>query len=402
MKKGLFSAWLLGCVALVSSGAFAADGFIPLFNGKDLSGWTTVGTAGSFEVKDGMIRTTGAHPYPSWLRSNKRYENFILRFSFRTEKRWHEGGIVLHAPAHGPASRMGFRIHLRHEPKAYGDHSMGAIYNVAVPLAFPGAPAQKWNRFEVLCNWPTLRVKLNGTLIHDIDMSKEPAWRHRLRTGFIEIENVCNSAGLYKDIEIKPLPGKIAWTPLFTAPGSLVTTGGAKWTYDAATQAFTAAGSTSMAYTKQEFQPPYELQVWVKVVAPNGNGGVMFNVPKGKKYGVEIQCFNVPGATNPTGSLYGISYARKVITRDGQWFLIQLFNEGKHAVVYVNGEKLSETDALRPPYKGRIGFQQHTPNGKIIYRGARIRPLRPGRVFADGDRRAGKPQRRSPNASPTR
>jgi len=367
----------VGLTLLIPLGASASDGFVSLFNGKDLSGWTTVGTPRSFEVKDGMIRTTGAQarPFPSTLRSDKIYENFILHFSFKTEKKWHEGGIRLHAPADGPAEKIGFRIHLNHKPDAFGDHSLGAIYNVATPLAFPGSHAQEWNQLEVYCNWPTLKVKLNGTLIHDIDMTKDPKWRHRLRSGFIEIENICNSSGLYKDIEIKPLPGKIKWKTLFSAPDSVTTTGSTKWAYEAATQTFTASGGNSMAYTKQEFKAPYELQVWVNHLIPDENGGVIFNHQKGSKHGPEIQCFNVPGATNPTGSIYGYSPAKKVITRDGEWYLIQLFNEGKHITVYVNGEKISETNAMEPPYKGKIGFQQHTPNGKIAYRGARIRPL---------------------------
>jgi hypothetical protein len=127
-----------------------------------------------------------------------------------------------------------------------------------------------------------------------------------------------------------------------------------------------------MAYTKMQFAAPYELEVWVKTM-PNGNGGIVFN--NGGKRGVEIQCFNTPDSTNPTGSLYGIAPAKRVVSRDGEWFLVHLVNRGKHAEVFVNGEKVAESDAIKPPYKGRIGFQQHTPNGYISYRGARIRKL---------------------------
>ena len=372
MMRILFLTGVLCCLPVVALHA-SSDGFISLFNGKDLSGWTVEGAPGSFEVKNGSIRTTGAKPYPSMLRSRHQYENFILRFSFKTEKKWHEGGLSLHAPAEGPASEMGFRIHLRHNPEDFGDHSMGAVYNVATPLAFPGLPAQKWNRFEVFCSWPVLRVTLNGTLIHNINMAKDSAWRHRLRVGFIKLEDICNSAGLYKDIEIKPLPGKTKWISLFSAPDSL-RIGEEKWTYDAATQTFSTSGDGSMAYTRREFKPPYELQVWVKTMV-NGNGGVIFNHQKGGGHGVEVQCFNVSGATNPTGSIYGLAPAKKVVSRDEEWFLIQLFNEGRHAEVYVNGEKVSETDALKEPYGGEIGFQHHTPKGRISYRGAKIRPL---------------------------
>ncbi len=365
--RALFILTLL-CVSPVQ----AAAPFTPLFNGKNLDGWTCMGTPASFKVDGGCIMTTGAHPYPAWLRSEKQYENFVLRFSYKT-KGWYEGGFLVHAPLDGPGSKLGFKIHLRHDNHPYGLRSPGAIYDAAKPVAFPGFGAGKWNRVEVRCDWPMLRVTLNGTLIHDLDMSKNPALAHRLRRGHLGIQNICNSPAWFKDIEIRPLPDKDRWTDVF-ADGldSLKLTGGSKWTFDPKTKSVAARGNNAMAFTKKEFAAPYELQAWVKTM-PNGNGGIVFN--NGGRRGVEIQCFNVPDSTNPTGSLYGIAPAKRVVSRDGEWFLIHLVNRGKHAEVFVNGEKVAETDALKPPYKGRIGFQQHTPNGKISYRGARIRKI---------------------------
>lgn len=42
--------------------------FVPLFNGKDLSGWVhSGGDADSFKVEQGAILCTGAGNYPNWL-----------------------------------------------------------------------------------------------------------------------------------------------------------------------------------------------------------------------------------------------------------------------------------------------------------------------------------------------
>jgi hypothetical protein len=126
-----------------------------------------------------------------------------------------------------------------------------------------------------------------------------------------------------------------------------------------------------MAYTKKDFSGPFEMQVWVKSIV-DGNGGIIFS-DKDKKNRVEIQCFNVEGSTNPTGSIYGIAPATRVVSRDMEWYLIQIFSSGKSVKVFVNGEKVAETDNLQKPLGGNIGFQQHTPNGYIQYRGARIK-----------------------------
>src|SRR5438128_2318311 len=77
----------LALIALLAIGLGTAraqgegDGFKPLFNGKDLTGWHNVNCApGTFYVKDGMIITTGKPT--GYLRTDKQYENFFLEFEW--------------------------------------------------------------------------------------------------------------------------------------------------------------------------------------------------------------------------------------------------------------------------------------------------------------------------------
>jgi hypothetical protein len=57
------------------------DGFVPMFNGKDLTGWVNVNCAPStFYVKDNEIITTGKPT--GYLRTEKQYENFIAEFDW--------------------------------------------------------------------------------------------------------------------------------------------------------------------------------------------------------------------------------------------------------------------------------------------------------------------------------
>ena len=342
------------------------DSYDTLFNGKDLTSWVSMGTPDAFTVKDGAIYTTGAKPYPSWLRSEHEYENFVLRFEYQTEG-WYEGGVLIHAPLDGPGTKLGFKLHLRHDQKKYSTRSPGAIYDAATPLSIANVPSGQWNHCEVECNWPLLRVTLNGTLIHDINMEKNEALRYRLRRGFIGIENL-GCRAYFRNIKIRPLPHKERWTNLLeSGMQGLHVRGEADWQISDKT--LTGKGGDGQAITKQQFDSPFELQVWVKT-AVNGNGGVLFNCGQRR---VEVQCFNAPGSTNPTGSLYGIAPAQRVVSQDEQWFLMQIFSDGPNAMVLVNGEKVCATDKLRPPYEGGIGFQQHTPGAVIHYRGPRIK-----------------------------
>ena len=163
-------------------------------------------------MKEQAIYTTGAGPYPSWLRSEKPYENFVLRFEYQTQG-WYEGGVLLHAPWDGPGSRLGFKIHLRHDRDDYGVRSPGAIYDVAAPRRLVNLPSGQWNHCEVECNWPLLRVTLNGTVLHEINMDANDVLKYRLRKGYLGLQNI-GCRAYFRNIQIRPLPDQEHWTRL--------------------------------------------------------------------------------------------------------------------------------------------------------------------------------------------
>src|SRR3954453_20085164 len=69
----------------------AGEGFTPLFNGKDLSGWQTIFRDGDkgdpktgIMVNDGEIQVAG-DPW-GYLYTDKAYKNYVLRYSWRYPK----------------------------------------------------------------------------------------------------------------------------------------------------------------------------------------------------------------------------------------------------------------------------------------------------------------------------
>lgn len=352
-------------VGLVCPFGQCKDNFSSLFNGKNLKGWRSIGTDKAFEVKNQSIYTTGAVPYPSWLRSEKEYENFVLSFEYKTEG-WYEGGVFIHAPEHGPASKMGLKFHITHDQKKYGARTSGAIYDAATPQSVANKPSGEWNQCELMCDWPTLKVTLNGVLIHDINMEQDEAFRYRLRKGYIGIQNTgCNA--YFRKFVIKELPNKEKRTYLFnTGLSELIPYKETEWEIKNGT--LIGKEYDGFISTKEKFNEPVELQVWVKTMV-NGNGGVHFNW-NGEGPGIEVQVFNSPDVTNPTGSFYNIAPATRIASKDEEWFFMQIFSDGPHAKVIVNGEKVCETDQIPPPYGGRFAFQQHTPGATIYYKDA--------------------------------
>src|SRR6476659_4956614 len=74
--KRLFLALLLALTTICPAPSQDKDneGFVPMFNGKDLTGWVNVnGDPSTFFVKDNMIITTGKPT--GFLRTAKQYEN---------------------------------------------------------------------------------------------------------------------------------------------------------------------------------------------------------------------------------------------------------------------------------------------------------------------------------------
>lgn len=77
-----FLSLILACsFASLSS---AEEGFTPLFNGKDLTGWKVVNGAGKFSVDGECIIGTGENVKSNtFLRTEKTYKNFDFRFEMK-------------------------------------------------------------------------------------------------------------------------------------------------------------------------------------------------------------------------------------------------------------------------------------------------------------------------------
>ena len=76
--------WIAGCALLFAGRATRSEetGFVPLFNGSDLSDWVPVNVApNTFTAKDGMIVSTGVPT--GVMRTAKQYENFVLELEWR-------------------------------------------------------------------------------------------------------------------------------------------------------------------------------------------------------------------------------------------------------------------------------------------------------------------------------
>jgi hypothetical protein len=180
-----------------------ADGFVPLFNGHDLDGWTTLRNDwATWSVEDGCIKCSGADG--QWLRSRKRFASFILRFEFKIVSGGNSG-VFVWSPLEARSSRFGMEMQIMgvHKDKPDND-TTGAIYDVRPPEVNPDFRINDWNSVGIMCRGSKVRITLNDRVIQDFDADQVPKLKGRLRRGVVGLQDHASPVW-FRKIRIKDL-----------------------------------------------------------------------------------------------------------------------------------------------------------------------------------------------------
>ena len=176
-RRQLVLAFLLALASPLS----AAEDFVPLFNGKDLSGWTIVNVAPTtFSVRDGMIVSTGVPT--GTMRTNRMYENFILEVEWRHMKPMGNAGVFIWGDpityVGVPFSR-GIEVQVLDGRNSEVYTSHGDIFPIwgarmtpdrphprgserCLPSEFRCKPSPEWNHYRITCNDGVIKLAVNG------------------------------------------------------------------------------------------------------------------------------------------------------------------------------------------------------------------------------------------------
>ncbi len=160
----------------VSDPSEAAEGFVPLFNGRDLEGWT--GKAASYVVEDGRIVV---HPEKGGgnLYTAREYSDFVLRFEFRLTPAANNG-IGIRAPLEGDAAYAGMEIQVLEDgsPVYWGLQPYqyhGSVYGIVPAKRGVLRPVGEWNRQEITVHGRRITVVVNGVTVVDADLDAASA-----------------------------------------------------------------------------------------------------------------------------------------------------------------------------------------------------------------------------------
>jgi hypothetical protein len=379
------------------------DGFVPMWNGKDLTGWVNVNCApGTFFVKDDMIVTTGKPT--GYLRTEKQYENFIADFEWMhvppSPEAVGNSGFFVWAdpiPAVGTGYTRGIEVQVLvnlEKENAYTSH--GDLFSIWGATCKPDRPhpmgwqrclpserrakgANEWNHYIVTAKDGAIKLNVNGKEVSGVSECKP-------RKGYLALESE-GSECRFRNLKIKELPSSNpkpdecadvaqGHVNLFTGLNlDGWKTDGSKdhWKTQDGVLRYDGKGKalmTEKAFGDAEFIADFRFQ---------GKGSPApceFVLRRGKDQGVRL-------SVTRTGELAAVvdrgaeSNRRSGMTKDlkpaGQWNRLQATLKGRTLEVTINGKPALEADISAGGARGTFGFQGE---GEMDYRSLFVRELK--------------------------
>lgn len=217
MKLKLLSA--LATVAF-SAAACASDGWITMFNGKDLAGWksnaaTEKQPEGVFSVKNGEIVVSGgrAHLFYVGADGNAKFRNFEFKAKVKTTA-GSNSGIYFHTrfeETGWPSAGYECQVNATHTDRK----KTGGLYAVADVMDNAPNKDNEWFDYSIKVEGKHIVVSINGKVTSDWTQPDDwdPAKTlnnmpgRKLGEGTIALQgHDPKSTTYYKDLFIKPLP----------------------------------------------------------------------------------------------------------------------------------------------------------------------------------------------------
>jgi hypothetical protein len=207
-------------IALPSGPAREEDnGWIKLFNGKDLSGWSVfldpkkeADPKKVFTVQDGIVVCEGT-PF-GYLITDKEYENYVLKVQWRWGKKVHgkgrNSGVFVHV--NGPNKIWPKAVEAQLMADHAGDFWLVDNFKLKIDAKRQDPKTARhyyrmknhvekeigeWNQYEITCKGDSIRLMINGELVNEGTEAELSKGKILLQSEGAEIH--------FKDVALKPL-----------------------------------------------------------------------------------------------------------------------------------------------------------------------------------------------------
>jgi len=379
-----------------------AEGWISLFDGETLFGWTPTSKA-NWKVEEGAIAVSEGEQ--GFLMTNSEFGNYDLHIEFKAPATTNSG-IFLNTPL--KPTNPGVDCYELNIAPADNPFPTGSLVS---RRRYPEdkeaiAVDEGWHSFDIAVSAGSeaVTVKLDGVKLYDY-LEKTSHRGHiglQFREGPVAFRNIrLKPLGLQPMLNGKDLAGwnddqkktsKFEIVAPQASSGSLPPEG--RGPED------TGAGNFELRVTNGSGQlesdatyGDFTMQFETYVDGDGLNSGVFFRcIPREYMNGYECQISNKITDGDPTkptdfgtGAIYRRIAARRVNARDHEWFTTTLVATGPHIAVWVNGLQVTDWTDKRPPNDnprsglrtaaGTISLQGHDPTTDIRFRNMRIGEL---------------------------
>jgi hypothetical protein len=404
MRRFACAAGLLPILAAFVPGADDGkeDGFVPLFNGRDLTGWVNVNCAPStFFVKGDEIVTTGKPT--GFLRTAKQYENFIAEFDWMhvNTKEVGNSGFFVWAdplPAVGTPYTRGIEVQVlvnleyKNKKGQVTATSHGDLFSIWGADCTPDRPhpdgwkrclpsenrakgGGEWNHYKVVANDGALKLHVNGKEVSGVSAC-------RPRKGYLALESE-GAECHFRNLKIKELPStnpkpeevaeeakgfRNLYTGLDLSGWKAGEESKEHWQPKDWVLHYDGKGKelrTEKEYGDTEFILDYrfpnkESKPCVILLREGEEGRVWVSVGPEGKWLVHVQVAEVSGET-------------KAFKPSGQWNRLRLSLKGDKFQVTINNEGVGKAEGRDVPAKGAFVL---LPKGAMDFANLFVRELK--------------------------
>jgi 3-keto-disaccharide hydrolase len=312
------------------------EGWIDLFDGETLFGWTTFGDA-EWKAVDGALVCEGGTG--GWIATTCQFADFELKASVRVASK-KTADLVVRAGLEGHPAENGTAV---------------------IPVT--GLTNGGWEEISVVAKGGSVEARVDGIKVEGLASGRAK--------GYIGILYHRNKIEV-KDIKLRPLNTKPIFNGKDLTGWNIIPERKSVFSViDGALNIKDGNGQIETAGVYKDFV----LQLDIISNGPHLNSGVFYRGPVGVFWkGYESQVRNQwknDDRTQPedfgTGGNYGNQAARKVVSTDGEWFYKTIVCEGPHTSVWVNGYLVSDYLDMRPVVENCDGKKGYVPGPGTIH-----------------------------------
>ena len=155
-----------------------SDGFVPLFNGKNLKGWHSYlrdNANEMWQVDSGsiMLKAGGGGD----LTTNREFTNYIFRFEWKISAGGNSGIIykVNESPQYKATYLSGIEYQVldneKHKDGALRTHRASSAYDLLAPTDSANPQPNQWHQGEIIVNGTKISHSLDGKKVVEFDLT---------------------------------------------------------------------------------------------------------------------------------------------------------------------------------------------------------------------------------------